>query len=223
MAVEAKRFIKTFFRELKKQKYSLGKAGEKKAGKKDRHHRGHGGCPGEEGQRRGLRDLPGIGRRLPSTLVEPCQGHSSEDRYCLARSIALGLAWYRFGCNRKALGFRQFVADRDEQQTEAAVELLRAAGCRLGKRFYGYEDIDRIQPVLDRIYGRLRCRVVVLDANRRFRVRYRSQEAPTPNDICLILVNRHYLFIGEPRFLFRVIFLFLTPKIIIEILQCLVF
>lgn len=72
------------------------------------------------------------------------------------------------------------------------------------KRYYNFGDCDRLQVHLDAVHGAGEYRIVVLDAARQFRVRHRTCRQPARRDICLVLWNRHYSFIGHPREIFSV-------------------
>lgn len=173
-----------------------------------RRHRGKGACAqqivsgDEEGWGHQLNPL-GVQRR-PRTLYTP---RNIIDRYCLARSIVIGLEWYRLQGRHRTQPFQRFVNDHGAMQTAAAADLLADSGCRLRKRYYGFADADKIQIHLDAVHGRGFFRVIVLDARRMFRVCHRTCSKPAQHDICLVLWQRHYSFIGHPRELFSVGFL----------------
>lgn len=140
-------------------------------------------------------------QRRPRTLYTP---RNIRDRFCLARSIAIGLEWHRLQGRHRTQAFQRFVNDNGEMQTAAAVELLMDSGCRLRKRYYGFSDADKIQRHLDAVCGREEFRIVVLDAKRMFRVCHRTRNKPAQKDICLVLWQRHYSFVGHPREIFNV-------------------
>ena len=154
-----------------------------------------GGC--QDGQTSiNLPGLPGRRRKAFPTL-HPIK---SDDNYCLARSISVGIEWHRQ--YREGIKKRQKILQQDKEN--AAVELLAAAGCSLQKQRYGFADAKRIVDYLNRQYGKNKYRVVVLGASKMYRVLWKSHPKPECTDIVLILYSQHYWFIGEPRRLFQV-------------------
>jgi hypothetical protein len=138
------------------------------------------------------------------------QVHNPNDSYCLARAIAVGLAWYRDIApleNRQppySLSFMQAWHDVGRLQSTMALRIMQNAQLTMDKPAYDLADVDCIQRWFDSVEGSGYYRIIVFHKEQLFKVAYKGAAAPAQKEIYLVLANGHYSFISEPHQLFQV-------------------
>jgi hypothetical protein len=130
------------------------------------------------------------------------------DRWCLARSILLGLKYMEEGQHPtpefKSYHLFQFLDDRREQ----AAALLKNSGIDLGKIRYGLCDAEMIQNWINKSYGPNFIRIVIFSSEISIKIIWKGCDTPSRYNLCLFHHNNHFSFIGEPKQLYKVINIF---------------
>jgi hypothetical protein len=139
-----------------------------------------------------------------------------DDRWCLARSIVIGLAYQQLVHNprtnflknggiggipeqrRNIKKFKEFCEIQDTHDT-VAQNLMKSAGVFRNKQWYGLTDITKF----DQFLGP-RVRLVIFAAESQCRILYKSEKAETNYDLALVLDKKHFSFISKPSQLFKV-------------------
>ena len=135
--------------------------------------------------------------------------NNPSDYWCLSRAIIIGMRYRQLfatvdGPAAFGNASRSFAAfcNRQYEHRQEAGELLRDSGCALDKTTYGLEDVRRIQQLLDERFGANEVRIVIFRKNKI--VFKGTNPRPARFNLCLLLENCHFSFIGRPEQLFKV-------------------
>nr|CAD2183600.1 unnamed protein product [Meloidogyne enterolobii] len=127
------------------------------------------------------------------------------DRFCLARAVNIGLK--RIGLmelngpqQQQQQQFRSFCSQQDRHY-EAAYELMQNAGLPLDLQQYSLDHVNAIQNFINQTAGN--TRIVVFQKEQQYRIVFKGSVRAARFNICLLLQNNHYNYIGRPEQLFR--------------------
>lgn len=138
-------------------------------------------------KRRGLRSLVQV--------VNP------QDTWCMARSVAIGMAYYRLW--KKPEEFKIFCDEGNVEQEKRAKRLLVGAGLSKKKHLYDLMDVNAIQKFLDKTYGKTTYRLVVFSREHHNTIIWKKQMI-SRHPIYLYLENGHFSFFSKPGQLMNV-------------------
>lgn len=141
-----------------------------------------GGCSDEKKKRKGIRSLVQV--------INP------KDKWCLARSIAIGMAYHRLQ-EHKPEDFKKFCQEDNQEQEKRARRLLTGAKLSKKKDLYDLNDIRAIQAFLDKTYGESTYQLAVFSREHNNSVLWKKQKTGR-NRIYLYFENGHYNFIAKP-------------------------
>uniref|UniRef100_A0A914M7B9 Uncharacterized protein n=1 Tax=Meloidogyne incognita TaxID=6306 RepID=A0A914M7B9_MELIC len=133
--------------------------------------------------------------------------HNPNDRYCLARAVVIGLARIRMvdqGVANGAARFKEF-CQQQQQHLFPAENLMRNAGLDFGLMAYSLEHVAILQLWLNQHFdGEGYVRIVVFQKEQQYRIVYKGDGRAARYNLCLLLENGHYHYIGRPEQLFSV-------------------
>lgn len=140
-------------------------------------------------------------------LAAGVNGPWAGDRWCLARSVLIGLADRQI-CTLQRRPLAHFRAHCQAQQGAAGAPdarmLLQAANIPLDLPAYGLLQCQQIQRCLDAVFGAHSVRLVVIEREAGFRVTWKGGNLPAQFDLCLVLQAGHFGYIQRPAQLFHV-------------------
>jgi hypothetical protein len=146
-----------------------------------------------------------------------------DDRWCLCRSLYLGLIFHRLlpvpieflhgpgavsGPRMAAAAVhvpKRFLEEQN-QHTGKIREMMLAAGLCLNKPFYGRDDASLLQQWLNALFGNHRVRLIIISREDQYRVTFRGADQPAEINLCIYIEKGHYSFLGRPEQLFNVNF-----------------
>ena len=132
-------------------------------------------------------------RRGLRSLVRVVNPH---DRWCMTRSVAIGMAYYRIGKTNKEQ-FKQFCQEENELQRKKAKRLLTGAGLSKKKMTYDLQDVKAVQEFLDKTYGPKTFQIAVFSREHNNTILWKKP-ITSRYPLYLYLENGHYNFISKP-------------------------
>uniref|UniRef100_A0A914NVU1 Uncharacterized protein n=1 Tax=Meloidogyne incognita TaxID=6306 RepID=A0A914NVU1_MELIC len=128
--------------------------------------------------------------------------HNPNDRYCLARAVVIGLTKIRLvdqgDANNGAAHFRAF-CQQQEQHVIFVNYLMNISGLPNGLQEYSLEHVAILQRWLNQYYGEGHTRIVVFQKEQQYRIVFKGEGRAARYNLCLLLENRHYNYIGRPE------------------------
>nr|CAD2205395.1 unnamed protein product [Meloidogyne enterolobii] len=128
--------------------------------------------------------------------------HNPNDRYCLARAVVIGLTKIRLvdqgDANNGPAHFRAF-CQQQEQHMIFVNYLMNISGLPYGLQEYSLEHVAILQRWLNQYYGEGHTRIVVFHKEQQYRIVFKGEGRAARYNLCLLLENRHYNYIGRPE------------------------
>nr|CAD2202498.1 unnamed protein product [Meloidogyne enterolobii] len=128
--------------------------------------------------------------------------HNPNDRYCLARAVVIGLTKIRLvdqgDANNGPAHFRAF-CQQQEQHMLFVNYLMNTAGLPNGLQEYSLEHVAILQRWLNQYYGEGHTRIVVFHKEQQYRIVFKGEGRAARYNLCLLLENSHYNYIGRPE------------------------
>uniref|UniRef100_A0A914MVR5 DNA-directed DNA polymerase n=2 Tax=Meloidogyne TaxID=189290 RepID=A0A914MVR5_MELIC len=128
--------------------------------------------------------------------------HNPNDRYCLARAVVIGLTKIRLvdqgDANNGPAHFRAF-CQQQEQHLLFVNYLMNTAGLPYGLQEYSLEHAAILQRWLNQYYGEGHIRIVVFQKEQQYRIVFKGDGRAARYNLCLLLENNHYNYIGRPE------------------------
>lgn len=131
--------------------------------------------------------------------------NNPNDRFCLARAVYIGLA--HLWSAQPGMGGKQWFKSICIQQQNHEVHarrLMNNSGIPLDLQFYGVEHVDAMQQHLNQqTGGPNNIRLVVFKKEANYRIIYKGPGKAAKHNLCLLLEQEHFSYIGRPEQLFK--------------------
>uniref|UniRef100_A0A914NYU9 Uncharacterized protein n=1 Tax=Meloidogyne incognita TaxID=6306 RepID=A0A914NYU9_MELIC len=124
--------------------------------------------------------------------------YNPNDRYCLARAVVIGLAKIRMVDQGNTGGQFKAFCQQQQQHLNQAENLMNNAGLSILE--YSLEHVAILQRWLSHnLDGEGQVRIVVFQKEQQYRIVYKGEIRAARYNLCLLLENNHYNYIGRPE------------------------
>ena len=127
------------------------------------------------------------------------------DQWCLARSILVGLKYYKEGQQRTPSFKAYCVQQHLTTYANAAKQLLVDSGISTQKAEYDLNDAKKIQELLIHRFAQDEFRLVIFSSDHNKQIVWKGwKDRPAIFNLCLFLEANHFSFVCDPKHILKV-------------------